>query len=177
MMTSFLVICAHRGQGNKNRPPFRRRTGWVRLAQRVPVRIRITDVPAGIPLVSGMTATVTIRRADARESGGWVPAERPVAFTKCPTRAARSCRFRSRALRVLRDRSRANAALVYAWHASLFPLQGPYYPPYYRMGEGLEAPPQLYSTRGPSMRFLVRQSSAPSGSRNDRDACRFQGRG
>jgi multidrug resistance efflux pump len=44
---------------------------WVRLAQRVPVRIRITDVPAGVPLVSGMTATVTIRNAEARESGGW----------------------------------------------------------------------------------------------------------
>ncbi len=43
---------------------------WVRLAQRVPVRIRITEVPAGVPLVSGMTATVTIRGADARESGG-----------------------------------------------------------------------------------------------------------
>jgi RND family efflux transporter MFP subunit len=43
---------------------------WVRLAQRVPVRIRITDVPAGIPLVSGMTATVTIRGAEARETGG-----------------------------------------------------------------------------------------------------------
>src|ERR1700681_2004836 len=43
---------------------------WVRLAQRVPVRIRITDVPPGIPLVSGMTATVTIRGAEARESGG-----------------------------------------------------------------------------------------------------------
>jgi RND family efflux transporter MFP subunit len=44
---------------------------WVRLAQRVPVRIRITDVPAGVALVSGMTATVTIRDAEARESGGW----------------------------------------------------------------------------------------------------------
>jgi RND family efflux transporter MFP subunit len=43
---------------------------WVRLAQRVPVRIKITDVPAGIPLVSGMTATVTIRGVEARESGG-----------------------------------------------------------------------------------------------------------
>jgi multidrug resistance efflux pump len=43
---------------------------WVRLAQRVPVRIQITDVPAGIPLVSGMTATVTIRGAEARESSG-----------------------------------------------------------------------------------------------------------
>jgi len=45
---------------------------WVRLAQRVPVRIGITDVPAGVPLVSGMTATVTIRGAEARESGGWL---------------------------------------------------------------------------------------------------------
>jgi RND family efflux transporter MFP subunit len=45
---------------------------WVRLAQRVPVRIKITDVPAGVPLVSGMTATVTIRGREARESGGWL---------------------------------------------------------------------------------------------------------
>jgi multidrug resistance efflux pump len=45
---------------------------WVRLAQRVPVRIRITNVPAGIPLVSGMTATVTIHGAETRESGGWL---------------------------------------------------------------------------------------------------------
>jgi multidrug resistance efflux pump len=37
---------------------------WVRLAQRVPVRIAIDRVPAGIPLVSGMTATITIRDAD-----------------------------------------------------------------------------------------------------------------
>jgi RND family efflux transporter MFP subunit len=42
---------------------------WVRLAQRVPVRIRITDVPVGVPLVSGMTATVTIRDAEAKQSG------------------------------------------------------------------------------------------------------------
>jgi RND family efflux transporter MFP subunit len=45
---------------------------WVRLAQRVPVRIKITDVPPGIPLVSGMTATVTIRSAEAQERGGWL---------------------------------------------------------------------------------------------------------
>ena len=43
---------------------------WVRLAQRVPVRIRITHVPGGVPLVSGMTATVTIRDAEAQKSGG-----------------------------------------------------------------------------------------------------------
>ena len=40
---------------------------WVRLAQRVPVRVRITDVPPGVPLVSGMTVTVTIRDAEARK--------------------------------------------------------------------------------------------------------------
>ena len=34
---------------------------WVRLAQRVPVRIAIDKVPPGIPLVSGLTTTVTIR--------------------------------------------------------------------------------------------------------------------
>ena len=33
---------------------------WVRLAQRIPVRITIDQVPPGVPLVSGMTATVTI---------------------------------------------------------------------------------------------------------------------
>jgi RND family efflux transporter MFP subunit len=33
---------------------------WVRLAQRIPVRIAIDNVPAGVPLVSGMTATVTV---------------------------------------------------------------------------------------------------------------------
>jgi multidrug resistance efflux pump len=43
---------------------------WVRLAQRVPVRITITDVPRGVPLVSGLTATVTVRDADGRERGG-----------------------------------------------------------------------------------------------------------
>ena len=45
---------------------------WVRLAQRVPVRIRITHVPTGVPLVSGMTATVTIRDAGAQESSAWL---------------------------------------------------------------------------------------------------------
>jgi RND family efflux transporter MFP subunit len=44
---------------------------WVRLAQRVPVRIRITDVPAGVPLVSGMTATVTIRGTETRKASDW----------------------------------------------------------------------------------------------------------
>ncbi|WFU82442.1 HlyD family secretion protein [Bradyrhizobium sp. CIAT3101] len=43
---------------------------WVRLAQRVPVRIAIDNVPPGVPLVSGLTATVTIRDGKNGESGG-----------------------------------------------------------------------------------------------------------
>ena len=45
---------------------------WVRLAQRVPVHIRITNVPPGVPLVSGMTTTVTIRRDEAPASTAWL---------------------------------------------------------------------------------------------------------
>jgi multidrug resistance efflux pump len=35
---------------------------WVRLAQRIPVRIRIDEVPDGVRLVAGMTASVQIDR-------------------------------------------------------------------------------------------------------------------
>jgi multidrug resistance efflux pump len=42
---------------------------WVRLAQRIPVRIHIDDVPPGLVLAAGMTATVEIDdRAHARGS-------------------------------------------------------------------------------------------------------------
>jgi multidrug resistance efflux pump len=37
---------------------------WVRLAQRVPVRIHIDEVPKGVILTAGMTATVQIGLAD-----------------------------------------------------------------------------------------------------------------
>lgn len=50
---------------------------WVRLAQRIPVRVAIDSVPAGIDLISGRTATVTVlpgsdRRqiSNAAKSGG-----------------------------------------------------------------------------------------------------------
>ena len=36
---------------------------WVRLAQRVPVRIQLDHVPAGVRLIAGLTATVEIVRA------------------------------------------------------------------------------------------------------------------
>jgi RND family efflux transporter MFP subunit len=41
---------------------------WVRLAQRVPVRIHIDHVPAGVQLVAGMTATVEIDPPARREA-------------------------------------------------------------------------------------------------------------
>jgi hypothetical protein len=34
---------------------------WVRLAQRIPVRIRLTDVPSGVLIATGMTCTVTLK--------------------------------------------------------------------------------------------------------------------
>jgi multidrug resistance efflux pump len=49
---------------------------WVRLAQRVPVRLAIDTVPAGVPLVSGMTATVTIRQPSANAPETWLGAVR-----------------------------------------------------------------------------------------------------
>ena len=45
----------HQGVANVN-PIFT----WVRLAQRMPVRIRIDQVPEGVRLVAGMTATVQV---------------------------------------------------------------------------------------------------------------------
>jgi multidrug resistance efflux pump len=41
---------------------------WVRLAQRVPVRIEIDKVPDGVALAAGMTATVVIQQ-DGKHSG------------------------------------------------------------------------------------------------------------
>ena len=45
---------------------------WVTLAQRVPVRIAIDSVPPGLPLVSGMTATVTVRDAPSPDGRTWL---------------------------------------------------------------------------------------------------------
>jgi len=36
---------------------------WVRLAQRIPVRVKLTQVPQGVVLIVGRTATVTIQPA------------------------------------------------------------------------------------------------------------------
>ena len=45
---------------------------WVRLAQRVPVRIAIDHVPAGLPLVSGLTATVSIAQPTPADDRNWL---------------------------------------------------------------------------------------------------------
>jgi RND family efflux transporter MFP subunit len=42
---------------------------WVRLAQRVPVHIHIDDVPPGVRLVAGMTATVHVEAPTRRSPG------------------------------------------------------------------------------------------------------------
>src|SRR5262249_50334254 len=38
---------------------------WVRLAQRIPVRIRLTHVPPGVLVSAGMTCTVVIKEGAA----------------------------------------------------------------------------------------------------------------
>ena len=40
---------------------------WVRLAQRVPVRIHLDEVPSGVRLVAGLTATVQVDRGSAQQ--------------------------------------------------------------------------------------------------------------
>ncbi|MNT99123.1 p-hydroxybenzoic acid efflux pump subunit AaeA [compost metagenome] len=37
---------------------------WVRLAQRVPVRIKLIDIPADLTLVAGTTCTISIHQQD-----------------------------------------------------------------------------------------------------------------
>ena len=42
---------------------------WVRLAQRVPVRIHITNVPPGVVVSAGMTCTVVLNEGTGPEIG------------------------------------------------------------------------------------------------------------
>jgi multidrug resistance efflux pump len=42
---------------------------WVRLAQRVPVRIHLMQVPPGVLISAGMTCTVVIKEGAASEIG------------------------------------------------------------------------------------------------------------
>jgi multidrug resistance efflux pump len=51
---------------------------FVRLAQRVPVRIHIDEVPEGVKLVAGLTATIEIEPYKAPPAPGPTPASEPV---------------------------------------------------------------------------------------------------
>jgi len=55
---------------------------WVRLAQRIPVRIALDPVPANVRLVAGQTATVKVLPAVARSAAA--PAAAPAPATKTP---------------------------------------------------------------------------------------------
>jgi multidrug resistance efflux pump len=55
---------------------------FVRLAQRVPVRIQIEEVPKGVELVAGLTATVQIEPYSASPGSGPTPASAPVSQAK-----------------------------------------------------------------------------------------------
>jgi len=46
---------------------------WVRLAQRIPVRVRLSHVPADVRLIAGRTATVSIEVPSGRKPEGAVP--------------------------------------------------------------------------------------------------------
>ncbi|TCM22168.1 RND family efflux transporter MFP subunit [Novosphingobium sp. PhB165] len=54
---------------------------WVRLAQRIPVRIRLTEVPSGVRLIVGRTATVTIEQHDQAPAKGQPAGQRAPAQT------------------------------------------------------------------------------------------------
>jgi multidrug resistance efflux pump len=58
---------------------------FVRLAQRVPVRIRIDEVPEGVTLVAGLTATVQIEPYQASPPPGSPPASGKVSEAKPET--------------------------------------------------------------------------------------------
>jgi RND family efflux transporter MFP subunit len=53
---------ATRSNANNLLPTVEPTFSWVRLAQRIPVRIKLTQVPRDIRLISGRTATVTIEQ-------------------------------------------------------------------------------------------------------------------
>jgi multidrug resistance efflux pump len=48
---------------------------WVRLAQRIPVRISLDPVPKDIKLAAGMTATVVVHPRKRKRRGGRVPGD------------------------------------------------------------------------------------------------------
>jgi multidrug resistance efflux pump len=61
---------------------------WVRLAQRIPVRIALDQVPAGMRLVAGQTATVKVVAGSAAAAASPAPAPAKVTATAASTAAS-----------------------------------------------------------------------------------------
>jgi multidrug resistance efflux pump len=64
------VMERNRSTGNNLLPNIDPAFNWVRLAQRIPVRIAIDSIPKGMQLVVGRSASVTIRDGDGDGDGG-----------------------------------------------------------------------------------------------------------
>ena len=64
----------YRTDGSRLLPNVTPAFDWVRLAQRIPVRISIDEVPAGVELIAGRTATVTVDTGRAAGSTARIPA-------------------------------------------------------------------------------------------------------
>lgn len=61
-----------RGKSENLLPDVEATFSWVRLAQRIPVRVKLTDVPADVRLILGRTATVTVEPEVADRTEGSV---------------------------------------------------------------------------------------------------------
>jgi hypothetical protein len=65
-----------RSQGSNLLPNVNPAFSWVRLAQRIPVRIALDEVPADFRMIAGRTATVSVReiaplaKSNAAATGG-----------------------------------------------------------------------------------------------------------
>ncbi|MCJ2179395.1 efflux RND transporter periplasmic adaptor subunit [Novosphingobium album (ex Hu et al. 2023)] len=57
-----------RGTSGNLLPDVEATFSWVRLAQRIPVRVKLTDVPQGVRLIPGRTATVTVDAEAAKSA-------------------------------------------------------------------------------------------------------------
>ncbi|WP_431825790.1 efflux RND transporter periplasmic adaptor subunit [Burkholderia sp. F1] len=62
-----------RTQGANLLPNVNPAFSWVRLAQRVPVRVALDEVPDDFRMIAGRTATVSVRTSDTRRDGNAKP--------------------------------------------------------------------------------------------------------
>jgi multidrug resistance efflux pump len=68
---------------------------WVRLAQRIPVRIALDPLPANVRLVAGQTATVKVLPASAQPAPAAAPAAPAAPAAKAVATAAQNTKKRS----------------------------------------------------------------------------------